>query len=373
MKGLTILAHKFDSRDGILEVLRQKVVPVPSGGIEALCSDWKEHHRERPVIKITIEWAPKGPLMVKSSVDGMVVDTLPLVSGSESGFRLALPGSSSKGALRSQAERIVTTLFDPQEETDFLKQVARFPAVTNLFGAPKAPETPGDEEKEWLPGLSALSIDDCFSKEPISDKALQHMLTGGGSGKDLPGWTEALPGHRKSGACEPYLDPAAHAAIDRWTGGASDKALFLALEPWKFSWKELVLTIDPNRLPRDHTGEVESGTETALAAMALLLLTLRDFVRGEVPLGFGTNRGFGAVEVTKLEIQIPEASSCREGFLRNLMTALKGLSAKVADRELNLEGDDAVANLRKAWTKHLKPKPPSEARPQTPPFTGAMA
>ena len=371
LEDLTIVEHKFASRVGILDVLRGRA--QSSNGLELLCKDWQQQRRERPVITIAIEWAPKGPFMVKSALDGMVVDTLPLISRADSGFRLALPGSSSKGALRSQAERIAATLWNGSVEEDFLKQLARFPIVQNLFGAPKARDAPGDEQQDWLPGLSALSIADCFSKEPISAEALQHMESGGASVKDLPDWTKALPAHQKNGSGKPYLDPATHFAIDRWTGGASDKALFSVLEPWNFTWEKLVLTIDPKRLPRDPAGAGESGTETALAAIALLLLTLGDFVRGEVPLGFGTNRGFGTVEVQDVQIHIPEASSCRDTFSRNLMTALEGLSAKVEGSKLHLEGK-AVANLRKAWT-HLKPMPPSEAKPQTTPpaLAGATA
>lgn len=372
LEDLNISEHSFDSPAGILNVLRG--TPQSSSGLDLLCKDWKQQRRERPVIRIKIKWGPIGPFMVKSAVDGMVVDALPLLSQKDHDLRLALPGSSSKGALRTQAERITATLLNGDAKKEFLGQLARFPIVQNLFGAPKAPDALGDELKDWLPGLSALSIEDCFSKEPISAGALQHMQSGGGSGKDLPDWTRALPAHQKNEDGKPYLDPATHVAIDRWTGGASDGALFSVLEPWNFTWGNLVLTIDPKRLPRDHTEDGDVGTDTALAAIALLLLTLGDFVRGEVPLGFGTNRGFGTVEVQDVQIQIPEASSCRDPFSRNLMTDLKGLRAKVAHGKLDLEGE-AVAKLRKAWTDHLKPKPPSEAKPQTAPaaLAGATA
>jgi hypothetical protein len=93
--------------------------------------------------------------------------------------------------------------------------------------------------------------------------------------------------------------------------------------------------------------------EEALAAIALLLLTLADFVKGETPLGFGTNRGFGSVTVNSVSMEIPEAETCREGFVRDALAALQDLRVDMQDRRLLLEGE-AVQRLRKAWTEYLK-------------------
>ena len=351
LEGLTILERKFDSRDGILASLRGTA--QPSEQLEALFTGWKDRRRQRPVIKIRIGWRPDSPMMVKSAVDGMVVDALPLLGQKDGTLHFALPGSSIKGALRSQAERIVATLLDPPtpDGKTFLEQVARCAIVANLFGAPNAPAA-DDKEKEWLPGLSPLSVEDCFSKSKIGAQTLDHMLSGdrpGEGGKDLPNWTKALPEYQRNTNGEPYFDPSAHVAIDRWTGGASDGALFSVLEPWNVQWGDLIFTIDPNRLPRRAGEDGEDGIEEALAAIALLLLTLADFVKGETPLGFGTNRGFGAVTVHSVSMEIPEAETRREGFVRHVLAALHNLRVEMKDGRLNLEGE-AVQRLRKAWT-----------------------
>jgi CRISPR/Cas system CSM-associated protein Csm3 (group 7 of RAMP superfamily) len=353
LEGLTILERKFDSRDGILASLRGTA--QPSKGLEALFTGWKDRRRQRPVIWIRIGWRPDGPMMVKSAVDGMVVDALPLLSQKDGALHFALPGSSIKGALRSQAERIVSTLLDPPacDGKTFLDQLARFPIVTNLFGAPNASASADDKEKKWLPGLSPLNVEDCFSESEISAKALDHMFGGGGGGKDLPDWTKALPEYQYNTDGKPYFDPSAHVAIDRWTGGASDGALFSVLEPWNVQWGDLILAIDPNRLPRRAGEAGKDKMEEALAAIALLLLTLADFVKGETPLGFGTNRGFGSVTVNSVSMEIPEAETCREGFVRDALAALQDLRVDMQDRRLLLEGE-AVQRLRKAWTEYLK-------------------
>jgi CRISPR/Cas system CSM-associated protein Csm3 (group 7 of RAMP superfamily) len=360
LEGLKVLERKFDSRDGILASLRGGA--QPSESLEALCADWKDRRRQRPVIRIRIGWRPNGPMMVKSAVDGMVVDALPLLSQKGGALHFALPGSSTKGALRSQAERIVTTLLDPRtpegepetpEGKKFPKQLARFSIVTHMFGAPNAPASADDKDKTWLPGLSPLSVEDCFSKSEISAQTLDHMLSGGEGGKDLPDWTKALPQYQYNTDGRPYFDPSAHVAIDRWTGGASDGALFSVLQPWNFQWSALMLAIDPNRLPRRAGEDGKDDIEEALAAIALLLLTLADFVKGETPLGFGTNRGFGSVTVNCVSMEIPEAETCRKGFVRDVLASLQDLRVEIMGGRLKLEGE-AVLRLRKAWTQYLK-------------------
>ena len=82
--------------------------------------------------------------------------------------------------------------------------------------------------------------------------------------------------------------------MDRWTGGAHDTALFSQLEPgWEDGggWEPLVLDVDLHR----HRGD------DGRAAMALLWLVLRDLAAGEIPLGYGTRQGMGAIRVEGIE------------------------------------------------------------------------
>ncbi|ADP71117.1 protein of unknown function DUF324 [Rhodomicrobium vannielii ATCC 17100] len=347
LEKLEVNEQRFGRKEHALAALRGKGVP---GGLEVLCADWEEQARDRPLIKIKIEWKPEGPLMVKSGVDGMAVDMLPLTSPKDGSLRLVLPGSSVKGALRSQAERIIATLLDPTEHPElrknFLKQLARFQIVTDLFGAANASASGENENRHWLPGRSPLSVGDCFSTTEISPDVQKHMLSGA-SGADLRFWTEGLPELKWNDSGEPYLDPAAHVAIDRWLGGASDGALFSVLEPCNFSWNELEIVIDPARLPR--RGEA-GNTADALAAIALLLLTLADLVGGEIALGFGANRGLGTAKATELNLDVPAFDTHPDGFVRNVLEDLAGLTASIDGEEgkLRLDGG-AVERLRKAW------------------------
>ena len=83
-----------------------------------------------------------------------------------------------------------------------------------------------------------------------------------------------------------------HVAIDRWTGGASEGALYSVLQPTaKIGWQDICLTLDFSRLPDDKK----------LPSLMLLLLVLRDFAENRLPLGFATNRGMGEVEAVSFK------------------------------------------------------------------------
>ena len=369
LTGLKAGEHLLNSRKGILKAIARE--PSRTGGLEVLCEDWAGQRRIRPLITIGIKWRPVGPLMVKAGVDGAVVDTLPLLSRQKGALRLVLPGSSSKGAIRSQAERIMATLFDGPLKKDlaFRDQVAVHPLVETLFGARNADEHDSDDDEngEALLGLSALSIDDCFSTTPFSEETWQHMLgktsdqgeqqnqpaAAGEEEKDrLPKWTENLPDLKKNGERKPYLDPAVHVAIDRWTGGAAGEALFSVLEPWNFGWGSLCLTLDLNRLARHHK-DVAKGQvreDVALAAVTLLLAVLDDFAKGEVPLGFATNRGCGAVKCESITVTLPEPESYYNDPVPGLAKKLAKLALRVENGKLQFSGTDELA---KAWAVYL--------------------
>jgi len=123
-----------------------------------------------------IDWAPAGPLLVKAGQEGIAVDAVPLVSAVGAQVALVLPGSSVKGALRAHAERIVRTLLgqgrpawvagsrgDPKRR--FLDAVD-VPLVNELFGQRAQRPGPADAG-DWLPGLGALAVADCFARHRL--------------------------------------------------------------------------------------------------------------------------------------------------------------------------------------------------------------
>ena len=265
----------------------------------------------RPSLSFEIGWRPLGPLMVKAEHDGIGVNMLPLVSAIDAlrgDLSFILPGSSIKGAIRSQAERITRTLLNVVgvrlvlRKQDFIRQIAvkepgqaretdEYSLIEWLFGVAGESEAEGKKKKgsnggdlsNPLPGLSAVSIDDCFAELKFAaeqwaavEKAKEDELRGT---LDAAGLTNARQ--------------VFHVAIDRWLGSAADGFLYSVLEPHGVAWEPIRLTLDLSRLPDE---------DRRKQSVMCMLLVLRDFAAGRIPLGHGANRGMGGVEMTSLKI-----------------------------------------------------------------------
>ena len=134
-----IKRQTLNNRQGILDVLQNRGVSIYIADL--IRSDPSIEFRSHQRLGINIEWQPAGPLMVKAGYEGIGVDMLPMVSRTEQGVRLVLPGSSIKGSLRNQAERIVRTVREldasraenPRQR--FLNQLDELPLIRELFGS----------------------------------------------------------------------------------------------------------------------------------------------------------------------------------------------------------------------------------------------
>lgn len=257
-------------------------------------------HTETTQYHITIHWRPRGPLMSKSAYDGMDVDMLPFVSRARNGnYALTLPGSSIKGALRSHAERIIRTVLDndcnAQSKQHF--EQTDVPLVRELFGAARTPDRKDDGARKTTPPAARglLAVETCYAEISLPDSDLEKISV------DFAAWKPADTQVRK-------LHKADHVAIDRWTGGASDGALYNAIEPDRgLEWEPIRLHIDLRRGER-------------YAERALLWLVLCDLAAGRIPLGFGVNRGYGDILIDHLELSgldnaPPLTLSVRDGVI----------------------------------------------------------
>ncbi len=283
------------------------------------------------LLTITVNWVPKSPVMVKAGYDGVGVDTLPLVSGNGNGrVSLCLPGSSIKGAFRAQAERIVRTL-KPEKfprENDFYKQI-KVEIVDELFGAKK--EKTGQANHL---GLGTLSVDDCYATTTF-DSAVWNEVEAGELKDNETYRTQSLwkslkkiDGDKKDDSTS--FNISHHVAIDRWTGGASEGALYSVLQPTaKIGWQVICLTLDLSRLPDESLKK---------KCLMLLLLVLRDFAESRLPLGFTTNRGMGEVVVKEIKglDKIPK------------LIGLEGepFEAEIKDERLIFKGDKVKEALK---------------------------
>jgi CRISPR/Cas system CSM-associated protein Csm3 (group 7 of RAMP superfamily) len=281
LKQGTITQQIFCTRLGILDRLRNPSgVPVEeSSVIQARASS---QIRSCPRLTITIKWKPVGPLMVKAGFDGIAADVLPLTSGIDGQIAMVLPGSSIKGVLRSQAERIVRTLLNRKVSGNFLDDV-QLDLIDELFGK-RGQEVGTKANSDWLPGLGSLSVSDCFGQHRMTqqqwesiqaatnDRQLRQLLNVTG----LRPWAQSY-----------------HVAIDRWLGSAAEKMLYSVLEPHSSEWESMTLELDFNRLPE----------KLQIPGVVLILLLLRDLAQSRLPLGFGTHRGMGAVQVDGVHLR----------------------------------------------------------------------
>ncbi|HEY6798597.1 MAG TPA: hypothetical protein VI248_28295, partial [Kineosporiaceae bacterium] len=205
------------------------------------------------------------------------------------------------------------------------------PGVVGLFG--RAPQRATGRAADGRPAgwRGALQVADCRSLGHVSVEDWQAVVSGQVSAAPdsvAPGSAEGEAGaarpardERRAQRQQSALDKrderrllrahldgldgaddgialriADHVAVDRWTGGASDSALFTVLEPMGARWEPLTLTLDCRRAG----ARVADGDRLALA---LLLLTLRDLATGWLAFGFGATRGTGQIAVSQVRFQ----------------------------------------------------------------------
>jgi CRISPR/Cas system CSM-associated protein Csm3 (group 7 of RAMP superfamily) len=160
----------------------------------------------------------------------------------QDGIRYYLPGSSVRGAFRGQAARIWRTIAQD-------KNVGVAPGMT---------------EVKDIRALSGL---------------LPFLQLFG-----APGWRTPLAiSDFEISDVRPHLQE--FVAIDRFTGGSSDKK--------KFSARGLYKPVASGKLSIDLTRLCKACTADWTWAMMLLLFTLRDLVEGDINFGFGAGKGYG--------------------------------------------------------------------------------
>lgn len=311
-EGVRIMEEDWSSRQGILNLLEGRISGrSPDQWIKG-CPDLKP--REPEIVEVSVQWRPDGPVMVKSGFNGMEADILPMISRRRADeWCRVIPGSSLKGALREHAERIVRTVLelgpaggwkDLEGRDRHLRQLD-VPLVNRLFGSAKKKEDGGSR--------GCLEVAPCYLPRPAADRQTWENLARAGGDEALQKAMEALPG----------LDRAYHVAVDRWTGGAADQMLYSAIEPFSPETDPLRMTIHLKRI----------GDQRE-AALALILLLLQDLCRGRIRIGFGTNRGYGRIQVLSVDMDGP------------------GFKWRISEQGV-LEGAD-LPRLRAAWESWIQ-------------------
>lgn len=321
LSNFNVRQVNLNERDGILKALRDNYEIVTKDFLETYSIPAQN---QKCKLTFQIHWQPQSPLMVKAEGNGIAVDILPLVSAIENSLTFVLPGSSIKGALRFQAERIIRTVCSStvKASSNFMEQI-ELPLVDELFG------TRAKANNSTHKGIGSLFIDDCYANIPITPSAWGDIQ----AATDEKKLRDAL-----NNANLQNIQQAFHVAVDRWTGGAADGMLYSNLDLMNIRWEPISLTLDITRLPEDQFYK--------FCTISLLLLCLRDLVDGRIPLGYGTNRGMGSIKVNKITINGDNLPDKLTKFAN--VTLLNG-SLTYLDSEL-------LEYLNNAWTNWINEK-----------------
>lgn len=366
---LNITEEKLLERTGIQAILLNQ----PSSNItNQFLGDVKNAQPISPAsLEIKIHWQPISSVMVKAESEGIAVDILPLVSGLDSSVTFVLPGSSIKGSLRSQAERIVRTVLqketpiwlnsdDSSQQPEIFAQQIDLSLVNTIFGS----SAKFDSEKKQLGYKSSLSVDDCFANIPIRVDDWANIENATKENRHVKDGT--LENNLRDALNNANLQDtqqAFHVGIDRWTSAAADGYLYSRIEPMGFSWQPINLSLNLSRLKQnnelqdhqdnhrsknsdtDNTQKLDLKPKNELEyypSLTLLLLVLRDLMESKIPLGFGTNRGMGGIKVTKIEIQ-------GKGEL-NELSPLSPLTLTKPDfSEISAKNQEFLTNINIQW------------------------
>lgn len=325
LQNLSIQELDFSNRNGIFKILQGK---SDSLNFEDLLKD-NFSVTKPPQINIQIHWQPQSSLMVKAEGDGIAVDILPLISKFDNHLTFVLPGSSVKGALRTQAERIVRTVCSLSVTEDLLQQL-EVPLIDDLFGTRAKANNQSNiktdirTNNKIRKGIGAMYIDDCYANTKITSEKWGKVQSVTSSYELTKALDDAELG---------TIQQAFHVAVDRWTGGAADGFLYSNLEPMGIAWQPINLQFNLKRLQ----------DELKVAAIALIFLVFRDLANNRIPLGYGTNRGMGSIKVTDIVINGHNLDDDLE-FLEKI---------ELSNGDIYQLGQESLKKLNQAWQEWI--------------------
>jgi CRISPR/Cas system CSM-associated protein Csm3 (group 7 of RAMP superfamily) len=242
----------------------------------------------RRFLVVTADLTAAGSLVVNDPAAAGVsgFEFAPLLEQLQAGAKPVLPGSSLRGGLRSQAERIARTVASQcvqdarPDDSPAAEFGRRCPACDPLQGDPAKPLASCESLLRKKRQKNAV-----FDETRIDGTAhfcLACRLFGSvWRGSRLRVEDAPWSGGEFEVKAQDFL------AIDRFTGGGRDGAKFDALSAWKPRFRL--------RLQLDNPDPWELGW---------LALVLRDVRDGLVPVGFGSSKGFGRVTLKKFSAEL---------------------------------------------------------------------
>lgn len=287
-------------------------------------------------LELTIK--PEGPILIKAGETGSADPSRPDMEFVRTACRgrpeVYIPGSSLKGVVRAQAERIARSLDSAaQQEIRQQERIRRsddpreplVPLADNPLGKPKK-----DDNDELSPGEYKNINDFNFSSGEYFNKLRnelrrqrreqspdgEHEPEQREQDERLPtdliyrrsSFVSQLFGHTSLAGRVRFADAYGEGLLVEERNGVAIDRIYGSVAVGPFNYETVVAgtfttTFDLRNL--------------TLAQMALLGLALRDLAEGRVALGFGKSRGLGRVSVTfdSLTLRYPACDRAADGGL----------------------------------------------------------
>lgn len=268
-------------------------------------------------LRLTIE--PDGPILIKAGESGGADPTLPDMEFVRSQGRIYLPGSSLKGVVRAQCERICRSLDGPERydharqrrsDKDFVPPLADNPLVER--GKYRQYSRGGDD----ITFSSGIYFEELRKKSAdlTSNTAVVFRRSS---------FVSQIFGHTSLASRVRFADayPVGEVTIEERNGVAIDR-IYGSVAHGPFNYETVVAG-------KFHT-QITFKNLT-LAHLALLGLALRDLAEGRIGIGFGKSRGLGRVKVSfdELRLYYPTCELV-DGTLRLLNGQVVAPAAKLA-------------------------------------------
>lgn len=241
-------------------------------------------------LRLTIE--PDGPILIKAGETGGADPTLPDMEFVRSQGRVYLPGSSLKGVVRAQCERICRSLDGPPRHN-----LARQRRIDKDFIPPLA-DNPLLERKNYQE-YSANGNDIYFSSGIYFEelrKKNDNLANNTAVIFRRSSFVSQIFGHTSLASRVRFADayPVGEVTIEERNGVAIDR-IYGAVAYGPFNYETVVAGAFQTQI---------TFKNLTLAHLALLGLALRDLAEGRIGIGFGKSRGLGRVKVRFDELRL---------------------------------------------------------------------
>jgi len=220
-------------------LLQDEVIPLPLSSILDKLQ-WTYPNSAHDLAAIQLNIYPTGPLLVSDPHLSKNIENEPDHEYSRQGNRLQIPASTLKGALRGHCRKIIMTLLHQRDSTP-----QAFKLQTNV----------ADELIEEIFGGKGQIGRIRVSNATSTQEAIDHIQT--------------------------------FIAVDRFTGGVADGALCMA---------KAAALIDGDKLPFKVWLDDALSLDANDWVIGLLVLVLRDAMEGDLTLGWGASKGYGAFQ-----------------------------------------------------------------------------